>query len=119
MEVFILALLVCGGISAAIGTSKGFNGLLSFLAGAVLGIIGIVIVAAAPRAKPQAPAGMRTVQCLRCNAVQNVPVNDPAFTCWQCGLANNVGSLPPQNIGPQQPEDTREWLDRVRRESGN
>ena len=114
---FIVVMLICGGISAAIGTSKNHNGLLSFLAGAVLGIIGIVIVAVAPRGKPPAPAGMRSVQCLRCNAVQNIPVSGTGFTCWQCGMSNTVplasGVLP---NGTQKSEDMEEWLNRVRRD---
>ena len=30
------------------------------------------------------PEGMRAVSCARCNAVQNVPINDSTFECWQC-----------------------------------
>lgn len=41
--------------------------------------------------KDEAPVGMYVGKCSRCNAEQNVRVEDDSFTCWQCQLVNEVG----------------------------
>jgi hypothetical protein len=62
----------------------------------VLGLIGIVIVGVLPKAAPKPPPGMRAVQCLRCNALQNVPDSQTTFECWQCKLVSNVDESVPR-----------------------
>ena len=109
MEFFFfgLAILgVCGVISTAIGTGKGRSGVGSFLWGFLLGVIGIIVVAVLP---PGTPAGMRPVTCSRCNARQNIKVGDLDYECWQCKARISVKPL-------ARKENTREWLDRVKRE---
>ena len=39
---------------------------------------------AKPALPPPVPTGMRSVLCSRCNARQNIPLNDMTFECWQC-----------------------------------
>ena len=76
--------LICGAISAAIGTHKNLRTLPSFLWGALLGIIGIIVVICSKPGLPAPPQGMRAVKCPRCNAVQNIPETQPEYQCWQC-----------------------------------
>lgn len=45
MTEFILVLIICGIISAAIGSQKGENTIICFIFGALLGIVGIIVVA--------------------------------------------------------------------------
>lgn len=104
-------LLVCGVIAAAIGHSKNRGILGSFLLGALLGVIGVVVVAVLPSGVPKAPPGMRVVRCQTCNAVQNIPDADTTFECWQC---KNVSKAP--DTRRHGPEDMREWLNRVRKQ---
>ncbi|WP_155766597.1 hypothetical protein [Mycobacterium colombiense] len=107
----IVGLLVCGVIAAAIGQSKDRGVFGSFLLGALLGLIGIVIVAILPSGIPKPPPGMRPVRCPRCNTVQNIPEGARSFECWQCKTTSmNEGQW--RSDGP---EDTREWLDRVKK----
>jgi hypothetical protein len=77
----IMIWLICGLIAIPIGRPKGRPNLDSFMFGAVLGPIGLLLVAVLPG---PAPKGMRKVKCPRCNAQQNVPVKDQTFECWQC-----------------------------------
>jgi hypothetical protein len=56
----------------------------AFFLGAILGIIGIIIVIAEKPGLPKAPGGMRAVKCTRCNAVQNIHPGQAQFECWQC-----------------------------------
>ena len=53
-------------------------------AGWALGILGVIIIICQKPGLPPAPAGMRPVKCTRCNAVQNVPLGQIQFECWQC-----------------------------------
>jgi hypothetical protein len=76
--------IVCGIISMLIGQKKNFKMPESFLLGALLGIIGIVIMLVRSPQLPKAPAGMIAVKCSRCNAVSNVPLHQDQFECWQC-----------------------------------
>jgi hypothetical protein len=102
---FLTAWLVCGAVAAIIGQRKNFNVAHSFLLGAVLGVIGVFIVAVQRANLPKPPPGMRAQRCPRCNAVQNVPEGQPAFECWQCKQVSSVTM-------PDGPEDAREWLNR-------
>lgn len=118
----ITAFLFCGAIAAVIGSSKNRSALGSFLIGTFLGLVGIFIVAVVPKLPPKPPMGMRTVQCLRCNAVQNIPQGGPTFECWQCKLVSNVAGADYVAGGgligrraPDDPEDIREWLNRVKK----
>lgn len=87
-SVIIVAALICGAIAAAIGQKKNRGTGESFVLGAVLGVIGIIIVLIQKPGLPPAPAGMRAVKCPRCNTVQNIPRNttDTEYECWQCHL---------------------------------
>ncbi len=102
---FLTVWLICGGIAAIIGQKKNFNVAHSFLLGAVLGLIGVLIVAVQRPNLPKPPPGMRAQRCPRCNAVQNIPEGQPKFECWQCKQVSSA-------ITPDRPEDAREWLNR-------
>jgi hypothetical protein len=71
----IVAGLICGAIAAAIGQKKNRSAGESFVLGAFLGVIGIIIVLVQKPGLPPAPEGMRAVKCPRCNTVQNIPRN--------------------------------------------
>ena len=111
-SLIVSALLVCGVIAAAIGHAKDRGAFGSFLLGALLGPIGIVIVAVLPNGVPKAPPGMQAVRCQTCNVVQNIPVADTTFECWQC--KRNSKAVDTRLKGP---EDTRQWLDRMKKKS--
>jgi hypothetical protein len=102
---FLTVWLICGGVAAIIGQKKNFNVAHSFLLGAVLGVIGVAIVAVQHANLPKPPPGLRAQQCPRCNAVQNVPEGQPTFECWQCKQVSGVTKA-------EGPEDAREWLNR-------
>jgi hypothetical protein len=106
------ALVICGVIAGAIGYGKNRSILGSFLLGALLGVIGIVVVAVLPKGAPKPPQGMRPVRCPRCNAVQNIPEGDGEFECWQC---KTTSKAPEGRWHGDGPEDTREWLNRVKK----
>jgi hypothetical protein len=100
----IVVWLICAVIAAVISDRKNLGAGSGFVLGAILGIIGIIIVVCQKPGLPPAPAGMRAVKCTRCNAVQNVHRDQPQFECWQC---KTVISLIPlgasQAIVPQPP----------------
>jgi hypothetical protein len=79
-----LIVLICGFIAVRVGRNKKIAPLLAFLLGAGLNVIGIIVVALLPNRAPKPPEGMTRVTCVRCNAVQNVPVGEGTFDCWQC-----------------------------------
>jgi Protein of unknown function (DUF732) len=81
--------LVCGVIVAVIASAKNRNA-LGWLALGALFAPSVLIVAVLPKLPPGPPEGMRSVQCPRCNAVQNIPHGQTTFECWQCKLVNNV-----------------------------
>jgi hypothetical protein len=85
----IVGCLICGVIAAMIGQSKNLSAGSSFAWGAILGIIGIVIVVLQ---SPGAPVGMSAAKCPRCNAVQNVRFDQPSFECWQCKYVAHAGN---------------------------
>ena len=93
----IVASLVCGGIAALIGQTKNLPVRGSFILGAALGIIGIIIVICEKPRLPQAPPGMLAVKCPRCNAVQNIPQQQPEYVCWQCKAAHRLRGTAPQH----------------------
>lgn len=107
----VVILLVCGVIAAAIGRSKNRSILGSFLLGALLSVVGIVIVAVLPNGIAKPPPGMRPVRCPRCNMVQNIPEGDSTYECWQC----KTTSTDEGRWRAQGPEDTREWLNRTKK----
>jgi hypothetical protein len=84
----IVIAVICGAIAAVIGQKKNFNVNQSFLWGALLGVIGIFIVAVRRPNPPKPPRGMRAVRCPRCNAMQNIPDAQATFECWQCKLVS-------------------------------
>ena len=77
----VIIWLIWGLIAIPVGRPKGRPKGDSFMFGAVLGPLGLLLVAVLPG---PAPKGMRKVNCPRCNAQQNVPVKDQTFECWQC-----------------------------------
>lgn len=101
MELLILGWLACAGIGAAISNSKGRGVMEGLILGGLLGILGLIIAACmssrAPYAPP-VPPGMVATQCYRCNALQNVPADQPQFECWQCKIANST----PGYVAPRQ-----------------
>jgi LSD1 subclass zinc finger protein len=97
----IVFLFICGGVAAVIGQKKNFNPAHAFVPGAVLGVIGIFIVAVQRPNLPKAPPGMRAVRCPRCNAVQNIPNNQSGFERWQCKLR----LTPQRNLARRMPEN--------------
>jgi hypothetical protein len=106
--------LICGVIAATIGSAKNRNALGRFVLGAVFAP-SVLIVAVLPKLPPKPPEGMRSVQCPRCNAVQNIPDAQPSFECWQYKLVSNVAGAGyvAGRRGPDRHEDTREWLNRT------
>ena len=57
----------------------------------------IIVICQRPRL-PKVPRGMRTVKCLRCNTIQNVPETQPEYACWQCKAAHRLwGAAPSAN----------------------
>ena len=88
--------LIFGAIAAAIGQRKNFPVAESFLWGALLGIIGVIVVIVRRPALPKPLAGMRVVKCPRCNAVGNKPAGEPKYVCWQCKAAYHVKGRTPQ-----------------------
>ena len=91
----IVLCLICGGIAALIGQKKNRPIGESFSLGALLGLIGIVVVICQKPGLPQAPPGMRAVKCPRCNTVQNVPEKQRVYECWQCNASNELWAAPP------------------------
>jgi uncharacterized membrane protein YeaQ/YmgE (transglycosylase-associated protein family) len=55
--VWILLAALCGGIGCAIAQAKNRKGYEGFVIGAVLGVVGIVIVLCLPRLSRERPAG--------------------------------------------------------------
>jgi hypothetical protein len=116
---FITFWLICGLIAAVIASAKNRNA-LGWLALGVLFAPSVLIVAVLPKLPPAPPVGMRSVQCPRCNAVQNIPDDQPTFECWQCKLVSTASgaAYAAGRRAHDKPEDTREWLNRNKREDG-
>jgi len=89
--------LIFGVITAVIGQKKNYPVGESFLWGALLGIIGLIVVVVRRPRLPIAPPGMRAVKCPRCNAVGNRPETEPRYVCWQCKTAYHVEGMTPEN----------------------
>jgi predicted RNA-binding Zn-ribbon protein involved in translation (DUF1610 family) len=81
-------------IAAAIGQKKNLPLGGAFAAGALLGIIGVIIVLCQRPNLPPAPPGMRAVKCPRCNTIQNVPEDQRVYECWQCKASNELCAAP-------------------------
>ena len=81
--------LICGAVTLAIGRGKNIPTSEAFLWGALLGVIGIVVVLCS---KTRAPMGMKAIQCPRCNAVQNVRTDQAEYECWQCKSVESLAS---------------------------
>ncbi len=110
MGTLIVFWLICGVIAGVIGSAKNRSGLGWFVLGALFAP-SVLIVAVLPKLPPKPPPGMRSVQCPRCNAVQNIPHAQTTFECWQCKFVSNMAGA-----GPDSPEDTREWLNRMKKQ---
>ncbi len=80
----LFSMIDCGLIAMFIGQKKNIHSFRSFLMGALLGLIGIVIMLFLAKGLPKAPVGMTAVKCSRCNTVSNVPLHQDTFECWQC-----------------------------------
>lgn len=79
--VLVIVWLVCGGVAVAVGHARGRDALSSFLWGALLGVIGVIVVAVVD---PSAPDGLERLRCPRCDIKQNVPIVGGG-PCYQCG----------------------------------
>ena len=53
-------------------------------------ILGVIWVVTNKSRLPKAPKGSFSRRCTRCSAVQNVPINQGEFECWQCKLTQSV-----------------------------
>jgi hypothetical protein len=84
--------LIWGGVAVLIGQNKNLPQGECFAWGALLGIIGIIVVICKKPALPPAPPGMWAVRCWRCNAVQNVPYTQTEFSCYQCQAPQWTGT---------------------------
>jgi hypothetical protein len=113
-ETLIVFWLICGVIAAVIGSAKNRSTVGWFLLGALFAP-SVLIVAVLPKLPPKPPQGMRSVQCPRCNAVQNIPYGQTTFECWQCKLVSNAGYVAGK-WNPDDPRYTREWLKRMKKE---
>ena len=102
----VVLCLICGGIAAWIGQKKNLPAKDSFIWGALLGIIGVVVVICQRPGLPQAPPGMRAVKCKRCNTVQNVPEDQRVYECYQCKASNELWAAPPASAPPPAPKST-------------
>jgi hypothetical protein len=51
-----------------------------FVLGLLLGLVGVLIA----YLTPLAPARMRSVRCPRCDARQNVELDEIEYSCWRC-----------------------------------
>jgi hypothetical protein len=69
---------------------KNRNTVAWFVLGVLFSIISILIVAVLPKQLPKAPAGMDAFRCRRCNAVQNVAIDEIEYQCWQCEQVNSL-----------------------------
>jgi hypothetical protein len=108
--------LACAFVAAAIAKSKNRDALGWFFITGLLPVIGLIIVAVLPALPPLPPSGMRSVRCPRCNAVQNIPLANPTFECWQCKLVSESAGARAGNDRrpPDDPEDLRDWLNRFK-----
>lgn len=84
MTTLIVLWLIMGGVAAAIGAAKQRSVGSSFLWGALLGVLGVIVVLCLPGGLPKAPPNMHALKCPRCNAIQNVPAGQRVYECWQC-----------------------------------
>lgn len=86
LGVWLIVGTICGIIAIAVSRDRDSKW---FLAGFLLGPIGIVVALLAPR-RFETPSGMRAVTCPRCSAQQNVPTDDTSYECWQCKLVSST-----------------------------
>lgn len=99
----IVICLITTGIAAAIARSKHTPVGQAFVVGALLSIIGIIIVAVAPPGLLKAPAGMTAVKCPRCNMIQNVAEEQRNYQCWQCKYEHERWAAPTPWAEPAPP----------------
>lgn len=87
MWVYVITVWVCfgvgGGVAAHLKNREVVEGLLL---GFLLSGVGFLIEITLPAGPPKPPPGMFSEQCDYCNAVQNVPVANPEYECWRCGV---------------------------------
>jgi hypothetical protein len=92
----IVIALICVAICVAIAQRKNLDVPEAVLIGALLGVIGIVIMLIRKPGLPKAPPGMRAVKCPRCNTVQNIPHDDTSYDCYQCHKSVTVKAILPE-----------------------
>lgn len=73
----------------AIGASIGI-GMIIFLWALIDVILGVIWMVTNKTRLPKAPKGFFSRRCTRCSAVQNVPMNQGEFECWQCKTVQSV-----------------------------
>lgn len=90
---FIICWLAFGVVGALIAEAKSRPPIMGLALGVLLGIFGVVIIAALPRDMPKAPEGWYPLQCPRCNIIQNIQYGEDDFTCWQCQWKDSADRL--------------------------
>lgn len=84
MEVLIIFWLICGGVAAMIASSKGGNGCLGFIVGALLGPLGIVAALFMGSEKAAADAKLQSGTMKKCPRCAEL-VQPDALVCKHCG----------------------------------
>lgn len=91
--VLVIIMLTGGVLAGLIAANRGVSSPGAyFFIGLLLPLIGVVVACVA---KPEVhvPAGTRAMDCPRCNAHQNVPLEAMSWQCWQCGLPGHVEAV--------------------------
>ena len=80
----LVVAVVFGLLTYWIATTRNRTSIGYFLLGFFYGPLGPLVATLLHRGVPPTPRGMLAVDCLRCNAAQNVEAGEPEWRCWQC-----------------------------------
>ena len=81
---WLIFFIICGVGSGAIASRKNRSVAGFFLLGFLFPIVGLIVALIVSPGQPEAPAGLRAVNCPRCNARQNIDPKIGTYECWQC-----------------------------------
>ncbi len=81
---WLLFFVITGSITAVIASKKNRSAVGFFILGFVLPLLGIIVALIVSPGQPPAPRNMRSVVCPRCNARQNIDLQQSSYECWQC-----------------------------------